>query len=101
MLTKPPPSEGLCPGEENGDTSWKHYGDNCYWFSETYIETWAGALMQCAAKDPLATLTSVHSILDNDFIMENCADSYHNVWTGMYRTRNGITILQYYHRIMI
>ncbi len=91
-LTVPPPLAGTCPESENED-DWMEYGSFCFHFAPHSTESWRGAIAQCLAKHPLATLTSIHNHVDNEFIRKNMATTYYHIWLGMFRSKNGMYVV--------
>ncbi len=91
--TTPEHTEGACVG-----TGWIPYGSHCYYVG-TYINSWEEARVKCmehsGAYHTDATLASVHSAAENDFIKKTslASSADYDPWIGLFKQNKG-----YYNR---
>ena len=69
-------AEAGCPT----NVDWREYEGSCYWRS-TYPSTWQGAASACPTVATGSQLASIHSLLENAFVMESY--DYAGMWIGL------------------
>ncbi|XP_043214027.1 lectin BRA-3-like [Amphibalanus amphitrite] len=62
------------------NVDWVEFEDFCYWRS-TYPSTWAGAVAACQTLGESSQLASIHSLVENSFIMQTY--NYAETWIGL------------------
>ena len=86
----PSVKNGSCPDELHGVT-WMKHGSHCY-LPVSQLMTWHEARLYCARYGSTATLVSIHSENENNFVHDNMPGSFswtRSGWIGLYRHTKG------------